>query len=56
VTVQAQCQCGGGGTLETCLDRLHAHPHERHAFCPRRERWSVIDLEGIMQSGYGERR
>jgi hypothetical protein len=26
------------------------------AFCPRCERWSVIDLEGMIRAGYGERR
>jgi RNase P subunit RPR2 len=38
------------------LAGLHAHQHELHAFCPRCERWSVIDLERIIQAGHGERR
>ena len=38
------------------LAGLHAHQHELHAFCPRCERWSLIDLARMNQAGKGDRR
>ena len=35
---------------------LHSHAHELHAYCSTCDRWSVLDLEGMVSDAHGERR
>jgi hypothetical protein len=35
---------------------LHDHSHELHAFCPRCDRWAVLDLAGMVSQGRGSLR
>ena len=44
-----------GPEISVGRDRLYAQQHELHAFCACCEWWSVIDLEGMIRAGYGER-
>jgi len=38
------------------LAGLHGHDHELHAYCAGCDRWSVLDLAGLIQAGQGQRR
>ena len=35
---------------------LYEHDHELHAYCPRWDRWRVLDLAGMVAAGIGYRR
>ena len=37
------------------LRGLHDHDHEPAAYCPRCERWLVLDLEKLIARGMGDR-
>lgn len=49
------CYCPAMLDLGT-IAGLHFHRHELHAFCPRCERWLVLDLERMIETGQGDRR
>jgi hypothetical protein len=38
------------------LAGLHDHDHELRAYCPRCDRWQVLDLAGMVRAGQGARR
>ena len=35
---------------------LHNHRHELRAYCPRCDRWRVLDLAAMVAAGLGDRR
>jgi NAD-dependent SIR2 family protein deacetylase len=35
---------------------LHAHGHQLAAYCARCDRWSLLDLSGMIREGRGELR
>jgi len=35
---------------------LRDHGHQLAAYCPRCDRWTVLDLEAMVAAGHGERR
>jgi hypothetical protein len=35
---------------------LHSRAHELHAYCPRCDRWRVLDLAELIDRGFGEHR
>ena len=35
---------------------LHDHAHTLAAYCPRCDRWAVLDLAGMVRTGQGARR
>jgi len=35
---------------------LHEHDHNLAAYCPRCDRWALLDLTAMIDAGHGERR
>lgn len=40
-------------TLDT-FRALHEHEHQLAAYCPKCERWAVLDLERLIAEGRGD--